>query len=252
MPRLNWLKSFSLHFLLLILFFLLHGYSEYIGLIPFMDLLVFFLVSAAVGFIIFFILKKIVRSPQKAGILTTLLLLFYLFYGSIKDTLKLTLLSSLSRYSILLPAMLIILVVLSYYFRKTSRPFPRLTLFINCLLIIYILVDVVTIIGNSSQISKEQRDVPAKLSRCDTCAKPDIHLIILDEYAGTETLKNYFHYDNHHFEDSLRQKGFFVPRDPSGNYSATPVAVASLFSMDYIPEFHRQIKAEDYTRPKEW
>ncbi|HYF29766.1 MAG TPA: sulfatase-like hydrolase/transferase [Chitinophagaceae bacterium] len=248
MPGLTPLKRFPFHFLLVILFFLLHGYSEYIGLIPFTDLLIFFLAASAAGFIVFFILKKIVRSAQKAGIITSLIFLFYLFYGSIKDTLKPGWLHPLSRYSILLPVMLVLVLALGYYFRKTSRQFPRLTLFINVLLLIYILVDLGTIIAGSSRPSNQQRPAQTAFTRCDTCATPDIHLILLDEYAGLRTLQRYFNYDNQHFKDSLQQQGFYVVPAPSANYSATPVAVASLFSMEYLPEFHREIKAEDYTR----
>src|SRR5215204_3973054 len=109
MQPIAFLKRFALHFLLLVLFFLLHGYSEYIGLIPFADLLIFFLITTAIGFVIFFIFKKLTRSSQKAGILTTLLLLFYLFYGSVKDGLGSGWLQPVSRYSILLPAMVILL-----------------------------------------------------------------------------------------------------------------------------------------------
>jgi hypothetical protein len=247
MQPIAFFKRFSFHFLLLILFFLLHGYSEYIGLIPFTDLLIFFLIAAASGGIFFFIFKKITGTSRKAGVLTTLILLFYLFYGSIKDGLKDGWLHSLSRYSILVPTMLVLLVILAYYFRKTKKDLPKLTLFINCLLLIYLLVDITSIIIRRKQ-SADLTTSSMALTVCDTCAKPDIYFILLDEYTGTETLQSYFHYDNRHFEEALRQKGFFVANDPSGNYSVTPVAVASLFTMDYLPEFHRQLEAEDYTR----
>ncbi|HEX6191647.1 MAG TPA: hypothetical protein VFZ42_04750, partial [Chitinophagaceae bacterium] len=107
MQPIAFLKRFSFHFLLLILFFLLHGYSEYVGLIPFSDLLIFFLAAAVNGCIILLVLKKVAGSWQKAGIITTLSLMFYLFYGSIKEGLKDGWLHPLSRYSILLPAMLV-------------------------------------------------------------------------------------------------------------------------------------------------
>ncbi len=241
------LKKFSFHFLLLLLFFLLHGYSEYVGLIPFSDLPVFFLSAAACGLALFYILKRWLRSPVKAGILTTLVFLFYLFYGSIKDALSPGALHLLSRYSILLPAMVIVLLATGFYLKRSKKEFPRLTLFINCLLIIYLLIDIGAIIFTS----KKTIDVsPAHASyrTCDTCARPDIYLIILDEYSGSDQLQQYFQYNNQPFENGLRERGFFVAQHPSSNYSATAVSVASIFSMDYLPAFHRQITVEDYTR----
>lgn len=247
MPPIAFLQRFSLHFIFLILFFLLHGYLEHIGLIPFADMLIFLLAAVAVGFILFFILKKITHSSIKAGLLTTLVLLFYLFYGTAKDALKAGLVAPLSKYSVLLPAMVVTIIVLTVYFRKTKREFPKLTMFVNSLLLIYLLVDTGIIIIRSMQPAKVLSPTAAFVP-CDTCVKPDIYFILLDEYAGRETLQQYFKYDNRHFEEALRQRGFFVANDPSGNYSATPVAIASMFTMDYLPAFHRQLQAEDYTR----
>jgi hypothetical protein len=243
------LKRFSLHFILLLLFFLSHGYSENIGLIPFTDLLIYFLTGTAIGILIFFLLKKITHSNIKAGIITTVMLLFYLFYGSIKDSLKGGFLHPLSRYSILLPLMLVIIISAIIYFRKTSRQFVRLNFFINCLLLVYLVVDFGTIV---TKIAKHPGPVVPVAQNiytlCDTCRKPDFHLIIMDEYSGERILRDYFHYDNSSFAAKLRQKGFFVATDPFSNYSATPVSIASIFAMDYLNTFHRKLTAEDYTR----
>lgn len=219
------------------------------GLIPFSDLFIYFLTGTAVGLLIFFISKKITKSNIKAGILTTLMLLFYLFYGSIKDNLKASFIHPLSRYSVLLPLMLVIIISMAVYFRKTSKQFTRLNFFINCLLLVYLVVDAGTIV---TKVAKRPGPVVPVAQNiytiCDTCAKPDVHLIIMDEYSGDRILRDYFHYNNSSFSAQLRQKGFFVPTNPTSNYSATPVSIASIFSMDYLPEFHRKLTAEDYTR----
>ncbi|MGB8195301.1 MAG: sulfatase-like hydrolase/transferase [Chitinophagaceae bacterium] len=242
------LKRFPLHFLLLLLFFLLHGYSENIGLIPFKDLLIFFLVGALTGFLFFLLFKKITRSPIKAGIITTIAFLFYLFYGSIKDALKGGAFNLLSRYSILLPLMLVIIVALCIYFRRTKKDFPRLNFFINCVLLVYLVVDVATIAVRGPGSPVVPATARQSYTKCDTCTRPDIYLIVMDEYSGSRMLRDFFHYNNEPFETALRQKGFFVAAKPSSNYSATPVSIASLFAMDYMPAFHRKLVAEDYTR----
>lgn len=244
------LKRFYFHFLLLLLFFLLHGYSEYVGLIPFKDLAVFFATAAAAGFLLFLLFKKLVKSPLKAGVLTTLVLLFYLFYGSLRDALKAGPLPALSRYSILLPLMLSIIILLVWYFRKTPKSFHRLTLFINCLLLVYLLVDMAAI-AFTPTARKPPPAAPATVTVCDTCRRPDMYVIVMDGYAGQRTLAQHFGYSNDHFLQALRTRGFYVPAAPSSNYSATPVSIASLFSMDYLPQFHRSITVEDYTRSEQ-
>lgn len=226
------LKNFPFHFILLLLFFLLHGYSEYVGLIPFTDLLIFFLAAAAISFVLFFIFGRGI----KAGLTTTLILLFYLFFGAVKDALH-------ARYIILLPLMLLVVAFAIIYLKRTRRTFFTLTLFINLLLIIYLVVDIAAIaFKKPNPVTALQSFAP-----CNTCFRPDIYLIILDEYTGSDQLQSYFHFNNQPFANALRQRGFYVAAHPSSNYSATAVSVASLFSMNYLPAFHRPITAGDYT-----
>lgn len=238
------LKRFPFHFLLLLLFFLLHGYSEHVGLIPFTHLFIFFIIAAGWGVLVFYIFRRWLGSSLKAGILTTLVFVFYLFYGSIKDVLP----HAMARYSVLLPVMMIILIITAYYLKKSSREVSRLTLFINVLLLLYLVIDVASI---ALQKNKSIPVARVNFTTCDTCARPNIYLIILDEYSGSNELQRYFNYNNQPFENALRQKGFFVAQQPSSNYSATAVSVASIFSMDYLPAFHRAITVEDYTRAEQ-
>jgi hypothetical protein len=49
---------------------------------------------------------------------------------------------------------------------------------------------------------KPGNDLPAmNLSACDSCNKPDIFFIILDEYSGNTGLNHLFHFDNAEFEN---------------------------------------------------
>jgi len=235
------LKRFPYHFILLLLFFLTHGYSQYIGLIPFQGMLIFFLISAAVGALLFFLLYKILRSPIKAGIVTTLMFLFYLFYGSIKGVA-----GPVAHNRILVPLVFVIIIAAIFLLKRTKRDPARLTLFINLLLIIYLLVDAVTIISIAGKTSNVT--VTTSYTHCDSCARPDIYFIIMDEYSGSANLQDHFHYNNSPFEAALRQRGFYVAAKPSSNYCSTPVSVASIFSMDYLPQFNGVLHSEDYTR----
>lgn len=63
--------------------------------------------------------------------------------------------------------------------------------------------------------------------------RPDIYYIILDEYAGQETLKNYFDYDNSDFISSLETNGFHVLENSKSNYVVTAFAAPSAMHMEY-------------------
>lgn len=71
-------------------------------------------------------------------------------------------------------------------------------------------------------------------STCDTCYKPDIYLIIADEYAGDKQLREMFSFDNSGFNTELKERGFHKIRNPLSNYNYTPYSVASLLNMDYM------------------
>lgn len=232
------LKRFPYHFLLLLLFFLSHGYSEHVGLIPFHGMLIFFLIGAVCGALMFFLFKKILGTPVKAGIATTLVFLFYLFYGSFKAALH-------THNRILVPLVFVIIVAAIFLLKKFKGKLASANLFINALLIIYLFVDAAAIIKAPLPVATS---TPPAYKVCQPCSRPDIYFIILDEYTGSNNLKDHFHYDNSAFETALKQRNFFVANRSSSNYSATPVSVASIFSMDYLPQFNRTLTSEDYTR----
>ena len=72
--------------------------------------------------------------------------------------------------------------------------------------------------------------------------RPDIYYIILDEYAGQETLKNYFEYDNSGFISSLETNGFHVLENSKSNYVVTAFAAPSAMEMEYA---HKSGKYSD-------
>jgi hypothetical protein len=122
------------------------------------------------------------------------------------------------------------------------------------LLLLLIIVDLISISGyflkgkDSDEIEKSV--VSASLLPCDSCARPDIYLIVLDEYWGNNSLKNYFNYDNNGITSFLKNKGFFVASNPSSNYACTPVSMACTLDMKYMQwlKGHKQANTIDYAK----
>lgn len=63
---------------------------------------------------------------------------------------------------------------------------------------------------------------------------PDIYYIIVDEYARSDILQEFFNFDNKEFLNYLQQKGFIIPDSNHSNYPATTLSIASTLNMDYI------------------
>ena len=57
---------------------------------------------------------------------------------------------------------------------------------------------------------------------CDSCKKPDVYFILLDQYTGNMALKEVFNFDNVAFETQLGQRGFHLAKRSSSNYNLTP------------------------------
>jgi len=62
----------------------------------------------------------------------------------------------------------------------------------------------------------------------------DVYLILLDEYANAEVTRERFGFDNHGFEDSLRQLGFFIPAEEKSNYLHTTLSLPSLLNAAHL------------------
>ncbi|MGH7580012.1 MAG: hypothetical protein ACREM9_07560 [Gemmatimonadales bacterium] len=90
---------------------------------------------------------------------------------------------------------------------------------------------------------------PVLADRAAMGDRPDIFLIILDKYTGSEVLRQHFGFDNSGFESFLRSRGFVVPKSSQANYPQTPLALASLLNLDYIqnlpPQLHLYDLVED-------
>jgi hypothetical protein len=71
----------------------------------------------------------------------------------------------------------------------------------------------------------------------------DIYVIVLDEYANSEVLRERFNFDNRPFEDSLRSLGFHVPRMVRSNYFHTLLSLPSLMNAAHLIALEREIGA---------
>ncbi len=76
---------------------------------------------------------------------------------------------------------------------------------------------------------------------------PDVYYLILDRYAGNESLQDYFRYDNTPFLDELADRDFAVAGDSWANYFKTALSVVGSLSLDYLdPDYNNPTKDSFY------
>ena len=222
--------------LLLPFFFVLHGYGQYFPEIHLKTaglLLLKYAIAVAAMAILFWPLLK---NRLKTSLIIFLLLAINLFWGSTLDFVKANSgIPFLTRYIFILPFTFIIILAVFIYLKKTKSSLTKIFLYLNLLFLLLIAVDIAGIFLKFPE-RKEQKvaDLDKQIIPCDTCKKPDIYLIVADEYAGKTELKDLFDYDNTDFENKLKERNFHFIDSSNSNYNATVYSMASLFNMGYL------------------
>ncbi len=226
----------SLFILLLPIFFVLHGYVEHAGFVEWKSALVLLLTFLAGAGILYLLFRLLLKQPLKAGFMALYCMGVYLFFGAVYDTLKAySPWSFVYKYSVLLFIFFIAGILLFIALRRTKKDFTRLTFFFNLLFIILIALDIFTGISKqNNSLAKNNNKITGTDIIPDSCDKPDIYLLLFDEYSGNKALKEWFGYDNSAIENYLQQKGFRLIPAARSNYDATSFSMASLLNMEYM------------------
>ena len=230
-------KNKALFLLLLPVFFVLHGFVDHYDFVPVTDALLLCLSYIGSAFIVAGIAWLFFRDVIKASLLALLIMAYHFFYGSVLDTLKSYFPeTTVLRYSVLLPVSFLFFLVIIIGLKKRRKQLTAFTTYLNILLLFLILIDTGRLVVKIPGLKKS---TPFNLAAegfqsCDTCQKPDVYLILLDEYTGSKALKEAFHFDNSVFENELANRGFRVMKDSRSNYNYTPFSMASTLNMDYL------------------
>lgn len=228
--------AFPYYLLLLPVFFVFHGYTDYYNIIYLKDalwLMAQYCITALAFCVLFYF---VFRSWQKTALFSFTLLCFQFFFGSLHDTAK-TLLgdSFLATYSFILPASLALLILLFFFIKKSNRSFSRLATYLTVAFAVLIMTDFILLVPKAHKaFTKTMKPPTGAFVSCDSCARPDVYFIVADEYAGQEQLKTLLHFDNSAFEHELRTRGFQVVKNSRSNYNSTPFSIASLVNMEYL------------------
>jgi hypothetical protein len=83
--------------------------------------------------------------------------------------------------------------------------------------------------------------LPVALDHPSEAPKPDIYLIVLDEYANDSVLRRVVGFNNGAFVDSLRALGFHVPASVRSNYAHTYLSLASLLNAAHVYPLEREL-----------
>lgn len=229
-------KIKSFYFLLLPLFFVLNGYRQHYPVVPVIDVLQLLAMYTIASLIIFFLLLWLLKKSGKAAFVTIILFSVHFFFGYVHDFLRDIFTSTfIPRYSFILPVLILMIIFFFYLLKRKDWQLTRISFYLTALLTIFLVIEVpLLFLTIKKQQQRQLLSGDFNFSICTDCPRPDIYLIVTDEYAGNETLGKNFGFQNTSFTNALQERGFFIVQNSLSNYNSTPFSVASLLNMDYL------------------
>jgi hypothetical protein len=192
------------------------------------------------------ICQLMLRDIQRAGLITSGFVLFFFAPFHVFLTLR-SWLSDLYGHAVQLSivpiyvALSFLIILYIYFFAKKATELQHLNLIFNIISVCLVGIPASTIaIAKSSErvdwpnIHKRQQ-AEALISKITAIPQlPDIYYIIMDRYAGPETLKTIYNFDNQDFLNYLGTRGFYVAAKSAANYPTTAQSLASSLNLQYI------------------
>lgn len=227
--------TFNKHFIGVILFFILHGYARNFSIVPLGELLLLLLKLLAVGFLLYWLSKKVFRDPRKAGLFTSLSLIVVLFFGPFQEFFASYRFSAtFARLVYFFPFCIIIILGAGIWLKRSQQKFDRLTRFINTVIMAYLLVECIYIISLLFPIGGAYNNLISEgIPLCDTCDKPPVYFILLDEHMSPEGQQEYLDYNDTSFVHFLHSENFYLVQHPQSNYDLTVFSMSSILNMKY-------------------
>lgn len=239
-------KTFTFHPYLFAIFPILFLYSHNIGQLSMVSFYeVFIPIAIILGFtaiavvILWLIFKK---DSNKAGIVTSIFLVLFFSYGRIYELIVGFKIGNfiIGGHRYLLAVWLILFIVGTFFTARTKKNLHNLISILNIIAVILVLIPLVNIGIYKFRTRDIQHDIVAVQKEEGAAIVknpdelPDIYYIILDGYAGSASLEEFYGYDNHEFIDFMTEKGFFVASESRCNYPWTYLSLASSLNMEYI------------------
>ncbi len=227
-------KTIPWFLFLLVVFFILHGTVENFGFIYSKEIIKIGVTILICVTVFYAITKLFVKTSVHAALICFFISSWILFFGAIFEWVKsIHLLYWLHSYTVFVPFMLSIFLLFILFIRKKVTLQYKLCFYLNVLLLIYCLYDL------GGLIVKLVKTIPANFSTTisfDTSlvkTKPNVYLLLFDEYPGYKSLKDSFAFANNDLYQFLEKKEFkFLPT--FSNYNMTFYSMASMLNMEYI------------------
>ena len=228
------------HTILFGIFPVIFLYSNNLHILVLDDIVLPLLLVIGATILLWFTLKKVLKSKEKSGLLISLYLLLFFTFGHIWILINGFEIGGfeIGRLRFLFILYIILFLIGSYYLYKTKRKLDNVTTITNYMAIALLIIAFVNIgtyhLENYqySDVEITSGKIPFDVSQVTTF--PNVYYIILDAYANSHTLKEDFDYDNQEFITFLTDSGFNVADKSYSNYPVSLLSIPSTMNMKYL------------------
>lgn len=189
------------------------------------------------------ILGLLLRSWQRAALLTTILAAGFFGYGhawvAASEILD-------SQWPLIVAWLLAVGIGLLLAWRIGPLRLRTATRALNAITLFLVVLNLTTVLAArpvQAGESAPQELTPLELTAPDD--PPDVYFVILDRYAGPTALREIYDFDNEPFLTQLEARGFAVARRAHANYIKTPLSLVGTLSMEPLEADALKAQAQD-------
>ncbi len=230
----EYLKKYPYFLFLLVLFFCLHGSIENFGSLTLNEVTVTGLQMLMTIIFLFVFVFLVSRKLLFSSLVVFFISTCYYFFGAFHDFVRsISFFSPIKSYLVFVPFILLLLSLVCLFIKKRQQLQAKITLYVNILLLLYCMIDLVSILSLVFQTTKKTTVINFEYSK--VIQKPDVYFLLFDSYPGQKSLQDSFNFSNEKF-DSFLVEHSFKSLPIQSNYNVTHFSMASMFNMNYIPK----------------
>lgn len=228
-------RQIIVHPVLFAIFFVVFLYEHNIQLVQSQDLILPLLISILLSVLIWIGLRFIIKNNKKTALIASLIVFVMFSYGHVFiliDDYSINEIDVGKHRFLIIPYGIFSFVGI-FYIIRTKGSLQNANIIANIISITIITISFINIGINAEQILfYEENNGDEKPFVSSKQSTPDIYYIILDGYAGSDTLEEVFDYNND-FDELLIERRFYSPTISHSNYPHSFISLASSLNMKY-------------------
>lgn len=213
--------------ILLCLFFVANGHSGMRDLVSMRDIGLVYVEVLAFSIPGCVLSWALYRQRDKAWVMAFFIQVYFLFSRSLFTALQ----THITHLLFFLSSALVFIVIYVLIRRSSQAAVLRFQRYLLLLFTVLIMYEWFIAPGAPEAFQTTQAQ---PLTHWQGDHKPNIYLLVFDEYQGNQELQSTFQFNNSGLTDFLQQQGFTVATSPTSTYNTTFYSLLSLFRMDTL------------------